>query len=34
VPEETDPSGETLRLLSQDGHSVKVKTLRFPWVEA
>lgn len=34
VAEGTDPTGETLRLLSQDGHTVKVKTLRFAWMEA
>ncbi len=34
VADGTDPTGETIRLLSQDGVAVKVKTLRFAWMEA
>jgi hypothetical protein len=33
VPEGTDPEPMTIRLASQDGRSMPVRTLRFPWTD-
>lgn len=33
VPPGTDPEPVTIRLTSQDGRSIPVRTLRFPWTE-